>query len=96
MSEFLSSADSVNVRESQTYADQLSDKREKAFVLFVMGQATFAIGRGGVRPPEAPVDFMYLAEIARSAYAKKNLLQEILSGDVDNVLWGESKERGSI
>ena len=89
MNKFLSSGDCLNVEESEAYISRLADKRERAFVHFMIGQAMFAVGGENVQPPMAPVDFLYLAEIARTAYKKKQALLEIIKGDVDDVLWGE-------
>lgn len=85
----LESSQVVNGKAAADLCDSIEDDRERAFVRFMMGRAWVAVSAEGVLPPSIPIDALYFVRVCRSAYSMRNTIQEILTGNVQNVLWGE-------
>jgi hypothetical protein len=46
----------------------------------------------GAEPPLAPIDLLYVAQIGRMMYQKREMLNGILNGNPDDYLWGEEDQ----
>jgi hypothetical protein len=80
-----------NAHESEAFIRSITDKRERALVRFLSGQAIFAVGIEGAKEPATPIDLLYVAQIGRMMYQKRKLLDGILNGNPEDYLWGEEE-----
>ena len=89
MTTYLDSSLIVNAKESETATKQIANPRERALARLLIMQSMCATRLDDARPPETPLDLLYVVEIARALYQNKNLLNEVLNGNPEDYLWDE-------
>lgn len=70
------------IRDGEFHAatNRIEDKRTRAFLRFGYTQALYAAGSGAA--PTAPFDLEFFAKVLERMFAKKQVIETVLAGDL--------------